>query len=99
MCVVSMIADDWTKRRGGDFSHWSNPGFMPPNFMPYGPSKAEFDALKAELEELKKQLEVGKQQDIDNGEPDCEMEEKIQLFRDLGAIFGVDFDEVLKNVS
>ncbi len=94
MCAVSMIADDWNKNRFPDFPTgfpWSTPNNVGPQV-----SRTEFEAMKKELEELKKQLEVAKQEDIDNGEPDCEMEEKIAIFRRLGELFGVDFNEVLK---
>lgn len=91
MCAVSAIGDQWT-------------GNPPPNILPYivptyiGPSvsRQEFEVLKKEVEALKKELEKAKQEDIDNGEPDCEMEEKIAIFRRLGELFGVDFDEVFK---
>ena len=96
MCAVSVIADDWTKRRAGDFIPWGNPPIFPGAEYQNPPNRAEFDKLKAELQELKKLLEVAKQEDIDNGEPDCEMEEKIAIFRRLGELFGVDFNEVLK---
>ena len=101
-----MIADDWTKRRAGDFHHWINPPYVPYNppiqsptrteYTGGPPTRTEFELLKKELRELKERLEVAKQEDIDNGEPDCEMEEKIAIFRRLGEIFGVDFNEVLK---
>lgn len=102
MCAVSMIADEWNKNRLHDFIPWTNPPYYPPftpsttHYTGPPPSRTEFELLKKQLQELKKSLEVAKQEDIDNGEPDCEMEEKIAIFRRLGELFGVDFNEVLK---
>lgn len=84
-----MIADDWYDRRQG------LPGWDPSTnwFKPY-PSREEFEALKKEVEELKKLLIKAKKQDEEEGNPNCEMEEKIDILRRLADVVGVDLEEV-----
>ncbi len=99
MCVVSMIADDWRENILPNHP-WVSPSQLPGAYpVINNPTRAEFDALRAELEKLKRELLVGKAQDVANGEPDCEMEEKIAILHDLGELLGVNFDEVFKNAS
>lgn len=100
MCSVSMVADDWRKN--------VIPGIVPYPYVPHTPNgmpggtvvftppvtRAEFEALRVELEAVKKQLLEAKKQDEADGNPDCEMEEKIDIFRQLGKMVGIDFDEV-----
>ncbi len=95
MCVVSMIADDW-QRDILPTHPWATPNHYP-NALP--PSRAEFDALRAELERLKKELLAGKAQDAANGEPDCEMEDKIAILRELASMLDVDFTGVFKDAG
>lgn len=99
MCVVSMIADDFRRHHPNidDYWKWGTPLNPTPTTVGPSPTRQEFEDMKRELEELKKRLEIGKQEDIDNGEPDCEMDEKIEIFRRLGELFGIDFNEVLKS--
>lgn len=90
MCAVSAIADDWRHR---------NPNIIPSIWTTTGPSREEFEALRVELNKVKEELKKAKQQDIDEGNPDCEMEEKIEIFRKLGKMVGIDFDEVFGNAG
>lgn len=60
-------------------------------------SKQEFDDLKHEIEELKELLRRAKQYDIDNNEPDCEIDEKMDKLKRVAEIVGIDLDEVLQN--
>lgn len=98
MCIVSNIGDSWKTDRAPLYPWAMPPGIFPgiPVTGAPGPSIEEFNALKAELEELKKSLIVAKKQDEADGNPDCEMEEKIELLRALGELMGVDFNEVFK---
>ena len=57
-------------------------------------SKEEFAALKKEVELIKDLLKRAKKYDEDNGEPDCEMDEKIALLKAVAEVVGVDLDEV-----
>jgi hypothetical protein len=90
-----MIADDWNKKIMPNYP-WADPLQYP--YVP-GPTKEEFEALKKELEELKERLKEGKKQDEEEGNPDCEMEEKIELLRQLGELMGVNLEEVFKDAS
>ena len=47
-------------------------------------------ALPAEL------LKRAKKYDEDNGEPDCEIDEKMDVLRKVAKLVGVDLDEVLR---
>jgi hypothetical protein len=88
-----MIADNWRRDRTPAIPWiWDNP----PGII-QAPTRKEFEALKKELEELKEKLKAGKKQDEEEGNPDCEMEEKIEFLRRLGTYIGVDFDEVFKS--
>lgn len=57
-------------------------------------SKKDFDALKAEVEELRELLLAAKRFDEATGQPDCEMDEKVELIRQIADLVGVDVDEV-----
>lgn len=61
------------------------------------PTRAEFNALKNEMEELKKLLLAAKQYDEATGQPNCEMEEKVELITKLAKLVGVDMQEVFNN--
>jgi hypothetical protein len=97
MCVVSMVAQDWTQRH----PQWTIPntaGPAPANvslftFPDYVP-RAEFEALKAELESLKRLLLAAKRYDAETGQRDCEDAEKVALFKRLAELVGVDMAEV-----
>lgn len=99
MCVVSMVGDDWT-RRLPDQHPWIDPfreGSYPhptPNNIYPEVSREEFDKLKKDVEEMKKQLEKAKAQDIADGVPDCEMEEKVALLKKIAELVGVDLSTV-----
>jgi hypothetical protein len=59
-----------------------------------GISRQEFDALKREVEDMKKLLIRAKEYDERNGEPDCEMEDKVALLKKIAKAVGVDLSEV-----
>jgi phytoene/squalene synthetase len=95
MCVVSALGDEWGK---GFPDRWPNvPSTSNPNVtytFPTAISREEFDALKAEVEHLKELLKAAKIFDEATGQPDCEMDEKIELIRRVAELVGVDMDEV-----
>lgn len=88
MCIVSMVGDfyndKWTK---GNFA--SPPVFYPPV------SREEFDALKREVQDMKELLKRAKVYDEQNGEPDCQMEEKLEVLRKVAEMVGVDLSDVI----
>ncbi len=102
MCTVSMVGDDirdrWSRRypwieRSPQHPEWPNVP-LAPNSAPQEVSKQEFDALKREVEDLKALLARAKKYDEDNGEPDCEMDEKVALIKKVADLVGVDLSEI-----
>jgi len=90
MCTVSMVMDHY---RDNYLERW--PGMVPTQpFMP-AVSRDEFEALKREIEDMKKLLIRAKEYDERNGEPDCEMDEKVALIKQIAKFVGVDLDSVL----
>lgn len=85
MCSMSMIGDHyqdkWQDRQ------WCNPMLTSPDI-----SRQEFDALKAEVVELKALLKRAKKYDEDNGEPDCEIADKMDFLRKVAKLVGVELD-------
>lgn len=88
MCVVSMVGDHYIDK-------WSVPGG--PLVNPLGPTREEFNALKHEVEELKALLTRAKDYDARNGEPDCELDEKMAMLRKVACMVGIDLDEALRS--
>lgn len=89
MCAYSAIVDNWRE---------NVPDRYPNTFPPQAPlswpviaevSRAEFDALKREVEELKTLLEAAKKFDAATGQPNCEMEEKVELLRRVADHLGI----------
>ena len=46
---------------------------------------------------MKKMLEAAKIYDKDTGQPDCEMEEKIDFLKKVAKLVGVNLEEIFKN--
>lgn len=91
MCVVSMIGDHYNDRLSRHY----------PQFYPSAPSSdrttlQEFDALKAEVEQMKELLKKAKAYDERNGEPECEVDEKMAALRSVARLVGIDLDDVIK---
>ncbi len=98
MCVVSNVGDHY-----GDPNRWP---WKPTTPIGPGPSVPEpfrkdwLDHIKdAEIEDLKKRvksledlLKKAKQYDTDNGEPDCEIDEKVELLKKLAKELGVELE-------
>lgn len=103
MCSVSMIADHYRDRyepprRPDNFQgtwQWPYGGYdiVRAQFAP-PVTREEFDALKREVEEMKVLLLRAKDYDERNGEPHCEMEEKVALVRRVAEVVGVDLSDV-----
>lgn len=90
MCTISMVADHY---RDNFIQRWPQPDPLAPVFIP-PVSRAEFDALKREIEDMKKLLVRAKEYDERNGEPHCEMDEKVALLKQVAKLVGVDLAEV-----
>ena len=89
MCVISMIGDHYRDRWVPEPKTWTNVVLTPPV------SREEFDKLKAEVEEMKKLLKRAKEYDERNGEPECEIDEKMDLLRKVAEMVGVSLDDVI----
>lgn len=94
MCVVSMVGDYYADK-------WQYPQspVIPgtetiTNIWTNGPSQADFDALKKEVEDMKQLLIRAKIYDEENGEPDCEQDEKVELLKKVAEAVGVDLSEI-----
>lgn len=86
MCVVSMVGDHYSDRFNSQpYQFWQHYCEV---------KREEFDALKAEVEEMKELLIAAKKIDEVTGQPDCEMEEKIELLKKVAEAVGVDLEEV-----
>jgi hypothetical protein len=101
-----MIADDWTKRNRPRIDPFivPYPAPSPPNWdniLPMLPqvSRQEFDDLKKEVEKLREDLIKAKKQDEEDGNPDCEMEEKIEFLRKVADFVGVPLEDILRAQS
>ncbi len=88
MCTVSLVAQDWQHRVTGQF-----PG-VATYVLPA--SAAEVAELREELEAIKKVLIAAKIYDAETGQPDCEDEDKVALFKALAKALKVDLSEVFK---
>lgn len=93
MCVVSMVGDhygdQWRPRYPTYPAYPNTPTFPEP-----GSTQQEFDELKRQVEEMKELLKRAKRYDEEHGEPDCEIDEKMEFLRGVAALVGVDLDEV-----
>lgn len=96
MCVVSAIGDDWSRRTPG----W--PGIIPPpsyvtsvEFEAWKSMHiAEFNKLKEEFEALKELLKAAKIYDEATDQPNCEMDEKVEILKKVAKLLGVDLSGV-----
>lgn len=52
--------------------------------------ETEVNKLRKEVKELKKLIKAAKIYDKETGQPECEVEEKVQLIRRLAELLGVE---------
>lgn len=96
MCIYSMIADDFLKRRWPTIPISPVPDPTPSEFLPSllpAITREEFDELKREVAELSKLLKAAKKYDEATGQTDCEDADKVRLLRELGRLLGVEIPE------
>lgn len=89
MCAASMIGDHYRDKWQ---TRW--PTLITTPVVPQV-SREEFDALRREVQEMKELLKRAKDYDERNGEPECEMDEKMDLLRKVAKLVGVDLDDVI----
>lgn len=92
MCSVSMVGDHYSDL-------WRQlPALQQPavNMFPPQVTRAEFDELKRQVSEMVDLLKRAKKYDEENGQPDCEMDEKMDLLRKVAKLVGVDLDTAIR---
>lgn len=105
MCVSSMVGDFY-RDKWSPQPWWLNISptapyhqFIPgqvPGAVPAVPiSRKEFDDLKREVLDMKEMLKRAKEYDARNGEPECEIDEKMDLLRRVAKLVRVDLGDVL----
>jgi hypothetical protein len=107
MCVVSAVSSDWIDRTQPRFpSVWPiYPPIKEPNLIPAADfeispkglaakQREEIAELKEEVLKLKAELEKARAQDIADGNPDCEMEDKVTIIKGLARLLDVDMGDV-----
>lgn len=101
MCVVSNVYDNWNNNFPKKWP-WITPvpGTTPQIDHNYFNSqedlKKEIDSLKNEIEELKKLIKAAKEFDKNTGQPDCEMDEKMKLLKQIAKFLGIDLKDISK---
>ena len=89
MCTISMVSDGWREQYP---SKW--PNFQPDQFQISQVSRTEFESLKREVEALKELLKAAKAFDTATGQPDCEMDDKVKLIKEVAKMVGVDLGDI-----
>jgi DNA-binding XRE family transcriptional regulator len=86
--MVSNIGDSFQKK-------WNQPEWKK-IFSPYSPdvTREEYEALKKEVEDMKKKLIEAKIYDIETNQPDCEMEDKVKILKEIAKLFNIDLSDV-----
>ena len=97
MCAVSAVGDgyrDIFKQPRWDPYVNTTPGSA--TYVPAVPqvTRQEFEELKSIVLQMKEDLLEARRQDIANNEPDCEMEDKVVLLKQIAKSFGIDLSEV-----
>jgi hypothetical protein len=94
MCVVSMVGDSFSKRWPEQYP-WATGTADTFQYYTTGVSRDEFNELKKEVQIMKELLIKAKIYDEEHGEPDCEIDEKVELLRRVAELVGVDLEDVL----
>lgn len=90
MCVVSNVSDQFIRFPPKD---WTNT--WPPE-PAINLDKVEIALLRKEIERLKDELEKARAQDIKDNNPDCHMEDKVNIILGLAKALGVDLTKVFE---
>ena len=99
MCVTSMVGDHYRDYTFPNKTYWPKVEIWPGSTPPATPAitRAEFDDLKKTVLEMKELLLRAKTYDEKNNEPNCEMEEKVELLKKVAKLVGVDLSEIFGN--
>jgi hypothetical protein len=88
--MISVVTGEWSK-----LNPWGQQIGLGNN-IPQLIDREEFEKLRKEVLALKDLVEAAGKFDKATGQPDCEQEDKVALFRKLAKVFGIDIEGVLK---
>lgn len=80
MCVVSMVIDHQRDNWQRKWPEILNPSYIPPANLP----------TQEEIDEFRRLLERAREYDRRNNEPDCEMDDKKRILKEMADKLGVD---------
>lgn len=92
MCMVSYVGDFYSDQ----FRRYPPLGGFPNQT---GPTQAEFDELKRRVDEMIDLMKKAAEIDKKTGQPDCQMDDKLALLRQIAAAVGVDLDKEIKGAA
>lgn len=93
MCVVSAVGDNWNQRLPEKFP-WVNKSN--PSVALFPVSRQEFEALQKEVKALRELLLAAKKFDEETNQPNCEVDEKVKLIKQIAKMVGVDMKDVFE---
>lgn len=103
MCVVSNVGEAWAQKGWPEvWPHqypYPKPGIPWDNAIPQikdTVTKAQYNELLKKFFQMKTELEQAKQQDIANSEPDCEMDEKVDVIQQIANILKLTLGDIFK---
>lgn len=102
MCVVSAVGDHYSRR--DSWPDWpiqlpfpdKSPASIPENGTSFrlGQLEKELVELKKAFAQMKAELEAAKAEDIADGNPDCEMEDKTIILKKIADLLGETLDGI-----
>lgn len=94
MCTVSMINDHFSDKWNGFKTYTTDSTRIDSVSTPLTDEEIRLlrELVLRDMPEFKALLERARQYDIDNGEPDCELEEKKQRVLELADELGIEID-------
>lgn len=97
MCVVSMIGDHYKDKWYPTPNDFTNVPYTIPQKINNDlfVTRQEFEQLKKEVKELIELLKRAKKYDHENKEPNCELEEKMDLLKKVAKMVGVNLEDIL----
>jgi len=93
MCVVSMVLDHYRDRWYERYPFI--PQTAPTITIAPQVTREEFEAFRREFADMVELLKKAKIYDERTGQPDCEMDEKVEAIRRIAKVMGVDIDSVI----
>lgn len=91
MCMISNVGDAYRDQFRKDWPNTITTTTFPDLS---GVTRKEFDELKKEVEELKIMLQAVKRFDEATGQPECQMDEKVEFIKKLADLLDVNMDGI-----